>query len=272
MTGMGSVRGAGDLLDAVKASPVSVADHDKRAWVGLFAPSGAVNDPVGSTPHVGAEEIGRFFDTFIAPNGIEFMVDHDVVAGMSVLRDLTVRTTMSSGATVYIPMHLRYELVEDGNSGALKIEKLFAHWELKIVIAQLLLSRKGILTALALGPRLVIKQGLGGVWGFSKGFLGVREAGKRRVRDLVGALACNDLATVSTVLDSSAMLSPDGVHNVGLAEFVSSVRGLSVDKLIAAGRSVTATIRIGDRRGVGLFEFSSNRAGSGSISAVRLYL
>src|SRR5690606_33906741 len=91
-----------DLLTAVQASPRAVAAHDKDTWVSLFAPGAAVNDPVGSTPHVGPAAISRFYDTFIAPNTIAFHVDRDLVAGRTVVRDLSIETTMSTGATVLV--------------------------------------------------------------------------------------------------------------------------------------------------------------------------
>ena len=41
------------LLDVVNASPEAVAQHDKTAWLDLFAASGVVEDPVG----VGVERL-----------------------------------------------------------------------------------------------------------------------------------------------------------------------------------------------------------------------
>ena len=64
---MSSVPIAAELLAAVEASPRATAGHDKSAWVGLFADDGRVEDPVGSRPHIGHAEIGRFYDTFIGP-------------------------------------------------------------------------------------------------------------------------------------------------------------------------------------------------------------
>ena len=196
-----SPHSASALLDAVEQSPKAVAVHDKSAWVGIFAADGQVNDPVGSTPHVGPEAIARFFDTFIAPNTIKFDVQHDVVAGMSVVRDLTVYTTMSTGVTMQIPMHLRYDLSSDGPDGALQIQKLFAHWELQKMVGQLLTSGgRGLLASMILGPQLLRHQGLSGCAGFLRGLSGVRKRGKRRVVDLVAALGRADVTAVSALL------------------------------------------------------------------------
>ncbi|MEB3022690.1 nuclear transport factor 2 family protein [[Mycobacterium] crassicus] len=264
---------AAALLDAVEQSPKAVAVHDKSAWVGLFAPDGQVNDPVGSTPHVGAAAIGRFFDTFIAPNSIEFDVQHDVVAGMSVLRDLTVYTTMSTGVTMRIPMHLRYDLIAEGPDSSPRIQRLFAHWELQTMIGQLLRSGgRGLLASVILGPQLIRHQGLSGCAGFLRGLAGVRKRGKARVVELVGALAQAETATVSSLLAPNATLSADGVSETSVAEFVSTAQHLEVEKLLSAGRTVSATVHLDGRRGVGLFEFSRNAADRGAISAVRLYI
>lgn len=268
-----SPHSASALLDTVEQSPKAVAVHDKSAWVGIFAADGQVNDPVGSTPHVGTAAIGRFFDTFIAPNTIAFDVQNDVVAGMSVLRDLTVHTTMSTGVTMHIPMHLRYDLVAQGPDSSLKIQRLFAHWELQKMVGQLLTSGgRGLLASVILGPQLIRHQGLSGCAGFLRGLSGVRKRGKRRVEALVAALAQSDAAAVSALLTPHATLSLDGVSETSVAEFVSTAQHLAVEKLLAAGHTVTATVHLDGRRGVGLFEFSEEGADRGAISAVRLYI
>ncbi|WP_051162861.1 nuclear transport factor 2 family protein [Nocardia brevicatena] len=118
---------AADLLAVVAASPRAVAAHDRPAWVGLFAEGAVVNDPVGSTPHIGRVAIERFYDTFIAPNTITFDITHDFAGPATILRDLTIRITMPTGATVHVPMHLRYELVEV--AGELRIETIRVHTE-----------------------------------------------------------------------------------------------------------------------------------------------
>lgn len=268
-----SPHSASALLNAVEQSPKAVAVHDKSAWVGIFAADGQVNDPVGSTPHVGTAAIGRFYDTFIAPNAIAFDVQHDVVAGMSVIRDLTVHTTMSTGVTMHIPMHLRYDLVSQGPDGSLKIQRLFAHWELQKMVGQLLTSGgRGLLASVILGPQLLRHQGLSGCAGFLRGLSGVGKRGKRRVDALVGALAHGDAAAFSAHLAPDAALSLDGVSQTSVAEFVATAKHLTVEKLLAAGHTVTATVHLDGNRGVGLFEFSQDAADRGLISAVRLYI
>src|SRR5688572_30013235 len=109
------------LLAYVARSPKLCAAHDRAGWCGLFAADAEVDDPVGSRPHRGREAIERFYDTFIAPNALTFSVEHDIVCGMSVMRDLNILSVMSTGLRVTVPMHLRYDLVDD--SGALKLAR-----------------------------------------------------------------------------------------------------------------------------------------------------
>src|ERR1035437_759723 len=128
-----------DCMNTVMRSPQAVAIHDKDAWLAIFARYNIVEDPVGSTPHVsgvydcrsgvrGPGPLGRFFDTFIKPMDIVFHVDRDIVCGLGVARDLTIEIRMTPKVTVRVPMHLLYELVDE--DGALKIQRLAAHWEL----------------------------------------------------------------------------------------------------------------------------------------------
>ncbi len=65
------------LLAAVERSPDAAAARDRAGWVGLFTADGRIEDPVGSRPHVGHAQIGRFFDTFIGPRDITFHRDLD---------------------------------------------------------------------------------------------------------------------------------------------------------------------------------------------------
>src|SRR6202044_2135358 len=98
---------AGALLAAVERSPQAAAAHDRAGWVDLFTSDGRVEDPVGSRPHVGPAEIGRFYDTFIGPRDIAFHRDLDIVRGSSVIRDLGLEVAMGTAVTMRIPAFLR---------------------------------------------------------------------------------------------------------------------------------------------------------------------
>ena len=208
-------------LAYVRQSPVLCAAHDRGGWVGLFARDGQINDPIGSQPHDGRQAIENFYDTFIAPNQLSFDVEHDIVDDMTVVRDLHINTVMSTGVRISVPMHIRYVLTEE--DGALRIHRLYAHWELNEMLRQQYATLNGIWTSFLLTPRLVRYQGLAGVLGFMKGMQGVHAAGKQ------AALA----------------------HLASAPEF----RGWTAGKTLAAGYWVSITVRKGAERGVAVFRF-----------------
>lgn len=259
---------ARDLLAAVHASPRAVAAHDKAAWVALFADNAAVHDPYGSRAHIGTEAIGRFYNVFIGPNDIAFDVARDLVGGHSVVRDLSIAITMSTGATVTVPMHLRYDLAEV--EGGWRIVRLAAHWELAAMIARLLrVGPSGVLAGTKLGRQLVAELGVGGALGMMRALRGVGGGGKRVVRRLFEAAAAGDTGGVQALLAADAVVElPAGQTNT-MAEFVDHARNLEWDKLIAAGRTVSASVRIGASHGVAFVEFAQRGR---QVTAVTVFL
>lgn len=274
------------LLATVEQSPAAVAVHDKAAWLAIFARYHVVEDPVGSAAHVGGlydaasgqrgnGALSRFFDTFIAPNNIRFAVAGDYVGGHHVVRDLTIHITMSDAVEVEVPMCLLYELVEE--NGSWKIQRLAAHWELLPMMAQLLGKGLACLPVLAaLSWRMLKLQGMGGMLGFSKAALNIGNGGKRRVRQFVDAFNRRSLADLMAQCAGDArMISWPCADEPLNPSMLLEQRGgeLQVDKLLAAGDTVTAKVcwRQGDaeQRGVALFEFNRKL---GRISALRLYL
>lgn len=223
-----------ELLAAVQGSPDAVAVHDRVAWVELYARGGIVNDPVGSRPHQGKDAIERFYDTFIAPNTINFHVEHDMVSGMSVVRDLSLETIMSTGATLNVPMHLRYDLVDE--DGQLKIARLAAHWELATMIGQLLRAGiSGLVASAKLTPQLLGNQGIGGAIGFLGGLRGVGRRGKKAASDVLNAASRGDSLPV---------------------QVDSALKGATFRKFLASGRTVSATAEFESGRGVVFVDFS----------------
>ncbi|MEV6774180.1 nuclear transport factor 2 family protein [Nocardia sp. NPDC051030] len=264
---------AAELLATVEASPRAVGVHDRAAWVGLFAENGSVEDPVGSRPHIGRAAIERFYDTFIAPNGIAFDVTNDVVCGMTVFRDLTIATTMGSndpatGVTLHVPMHLRYDLAE--SDGVLKIRALRAHWELPGMIAQLMGSGvQGLVAGAKLGPQLIANQGVGGAIGFMRGMRSVGANGKQAAGRLLDAVGRSEIGNVRADLAPVPRLdwATDGA--MSLEDFITRAKGLRWTKLIAAGRTVTATVETRDGRGIAELDFTDRGA---RIEAVRIFV
>ncbi len=255
-----------DKLDFVKKSPEAVAVHDKATWLGLFAKDGLVNDPVGSKPHTNYSEIDRFYETFIAPNKIVFDVEHDVVCGNTVVRDLIIETTMSTGLKVDVPTHIRYELVEEG--GKLKVHRLYAHWELSPMVLQTLKAGiSGLVTYSKLSVHMIRCQGMAGVFGFMKGFNSVGRSGKKSAEQFLAGVAQGDSNQASSVLAEDASFDMSGYSSMNFGDFAAELNGMSWKKVMAAGRTVTATVMQGDKRGVALFIFNDKR----QISRVRFY-
>jgi hypothetical protein len=195
------------MLEAVEASPRRVAEHDKAGWLDLFARDAVVEDPVGSAPHRkgrrargGDDELGRFYETFIAPNEIGFEVLEDLVAGAEVVRDVRIHTKLSTGLEIAVPAYLVYELVEEG--GEVRIARLAAHWELARLSAQALRSGAAGLTTMAvLGARMLRLQGVIGVLGYSQGMLaGIGRRGVRAAEALAEAASRRDHAAAASLL------------------------------------------------------------------------
>ena len=258
---------AAALLAAVEQSPRLVALHQREAWCGLYAQDGAINDPVGSAPHLGHAAIGRFYDTFIAPNHIRFHVEHDVAWGNTVVRDLIVETRMLGGIQMLVPMHLRYELVEEG--GALKIQRLGAHWELPAMIRQLLgKGLGGLRVSMALGARMVRCLGLGGVLGFVRGFAGVGSAGKRTAHAFFEAAEDGKTEVAAALLAPGCRLeSPYGTE-LTTEVFLAGLGDVRIGKMLASGPVVSVTLFTAAGRGVAFLRFDMQ----GRIAAAEVFV
>ena len=203
--GRGAVMGAPPdrerLLAAVERSPRAAAAHDRAGWVALFTDDGRVEDPVGSWPHVGREQIGRFYDTFIGPRDIKFHRDLDIVFGTVVLRDLELEVSMGSAVTMYIPAFLRYDLRD--TNGEWRIGELRAYWELPAMMLQFLRTGSSALSpALQLSRGLLSNQRLRGTAGFMAGFRRAGARHKRLVRTFLDAIARDDKAAALHSLSS----------------------------------------------------------------------
>jgi len=195
------------FLDAAKASPECVAKHDKAGWLALFAEGGVVEDPVGSAPNrkgrfrgkseSGDDELGRFYETFIAPNQIRFEVLRDIVTDTEVVRDVLIHTTLSTGLQVSVPTYLIYEMTEE--DGEVRIARLAAHWELPRQSLQTLRGGlKGWSSMLLLSGKMLRIQGPAGMAGYSKGMLrGIFGRGRAVLGELCEAVAREDEATIA---------------------------------------------------------------------------
>lgn len=202
------------LLDTVQTSPSCVARHDKAGWLALFAEDGVVEDPVGSAPNrkgrfrgrseSGDDELGRFYETFIAPNQIRFEVLRDLVTDTDVVRDVLIHTTLSTGLQVTVPAYLIYEMAEE--DGEIRIARLAAHWELPRL--SLLTLRGGIsgwTSMLRLSGKMLRIQGLAGMAGYSKGMLrGIFGRGRATLGELCEAVTRGDEAAITSLFVDGA--------------------------------------------------------------------
>lgn len=244
------------LLQVVEQSPAAVAVHDKNAWMSIFAPLHVVEDPVGSTPHVGGiydgrsgvrghGALSRFYDTFIAPNSIAFDVAEDFVCGQEVMRDLQINLSMSGKVSAVVPMHLLYELQQDQDGW--KITRLAAHWELIPMVMQLL--KKGLPAVPVLASltwRMLKQQGVLGTLGFSKAAFSIGKKGKQLAQDFVAACQRQDLPMLMALMsnDDANIQLPwceQPLRASELFEKASVSVVLDATKIIAAGDTVSAT-------------------------------
>ena len=229
------------LLAAVERSPQAAAAHDRAGWVGLFTTDGRVEDPVGSRPHTGPADIGRFYDTFIGPRAISFHRDVDVVRGSSVVRDLDLEVVMGSAVTMTIPAFLRYDLREV--DGEWKVAVLKAYWELPAMMWAFLRNGVSAVPAtLQLSRGLIRNQGLRGAAGFAAGFRRVGARHKALVETFVNAVGRGDRFAAQQTLSAGATITFGDGDAAGIAELAERCADASTSKVIAAGPTVAVSI------------------------------
>jgi hypothetical protein len=204
---------------------------------------------VGSRPHAGPVEIGRFYDTFIGPRDIAFHRDLDIVRGLSVIRDLDLEVAMGSAVTMTIPAFLRYDLREV--DGDWKVVMLRAYWELPAMVLQFLSNGVSAVPAtVQLSQGLIRNQRLRGAAGFAAGFRRVGSRQKALVDTFVSAVGRGDRFGALQALSSGATITFGDEDKADVAELIERCSGASAAKLIAAGCTVAASITSGKRRGV----------------------
>ncbi|OBC02507.1 ketosteroid isomerase family protein [Mycobacterium sp. 852002-40037_SCH5390672] len=255
------------LLAVAERSPRAAAAHDRAGWVGLFTDDGRVQDPVGSRPHVGHEQIGRFYDTFIGPRDIKFHRDLDIVVGTAVLRDLELEVTMGSAVTMYIPAFLRYDLRE--TNGEWKIGELRAYWELPAMMLQFLRTGSGAVgPALNLSKGLLSNQGWRGTAGFVAGFRRVGARHQRLVTTFLDAVARKDSSSAARMLASGAAITLGDRDPLDLAELVEQLEGAGATKVNSAGPTVAVSLNSGHGRAI---VFADLAWGANAINRIRCF-
>ncbi|MDT5267494.1 MAG: hypothetical protein QOI90_4120 [Mycobacterium sp.] len=263
----GTTPSRAELLAVVERSPAATGAHDRDAWVGLFTPGGRVEDPVGSSPHVGRAEIERFYDTFIGPRDITFDRDTDIVVGRAVVRDVDLEVSMADSLVMRIPAYLRYDV--ETSDGELRIARLQAHWELPAMVVQF--ARAGLAAVpagLSLSRGLLMNQRFGGTVGFMSGFRGVGARGKRHLTAFLDDACAGDEVAVRRRLSDGALITLGDDGRLATSELVSRLAGSQFRKLIAAGDTVAAGIESDGRRQVLIAEM---RSGPLAIARIRLF-
>jgi hypothetical protein len=271
-------------LALAEQSPQAVAEHDKGAWLDLFARYNLVEDPVGSAPHVGGSydqrqgyrgrgRLERFYETFIAPNSIRFDVHQDIVCGLHVMRDITIEITMSPDVMVRVPVHLLYELTPE--EGELKIFRLAAHWELWPMLKQQVASGLPFLkVGWASGARMLRYQGMSGIAGFLRGLSSVGSRGKEQVARFAQYFNTGDARAMEGLFSRpvAGVNFPLASATLAPADCIAQGGTMTFSKVLAAGNVVSVTVDYskGDTHhpGVALFEFNKK---SLEIVAVSFY-
>jgi hypothetical protein len=232
------------LLDLAKASPEIAGQHDKERWLSLYSEHAILEDPVGTpASHKGrrsgrfGDELGRFYEAFIAPSDIRMVVRRDIVSGMHVFRAVDIHTTnLKTDLKMKVPANLLYEIVRDVD-GRLAIGRMQAHWELnrmsRMLMAQGLLGLRTIAVMnwsmlRAFGPKW-----LGAYFKASR--QGVGRKGKERIERLAREIDQNG----SRSFGGDAMVELPGTATVSLASFAEGCTALAVHDLLASGSTVS---------------------------------
>lgn len=237
-----------DVLTAAQRSLTAAGAHDRDGWLSLFTRDGRVEDPVGSTPHQGHTDLGRFYDTFIGPRTITHRLDGDIVVDTTVIRDVELEIDMTSALTMRVPTFIRYDLRTE--SDELKIGALSAYWELPAMMAQFARGGVGAVPAgVSLGRAMFTNQGLTGTLGFLGGFRGLGSGGKAVfARFLDNACAGDEVGMRRVVSDTPVMVGD--TDPLTASDLLKLLAGGTWSKLIGSGRSVSARVEREGHRSV----------------------
>lgn len=242
-----------DILAVVQRSPLAAGQHDRAGWVDLFTTDGQVEDPVGSAPHRGHAEIGRFFDTFIAPRDITLHSDADIVCGTTVIREVTLEVQMGAGVAMTIPAILRYAVREVGDE--LKIAELQAFWELPSMLWQF--ARTGVRAVpvtVGLTRSLLSNQRIAGAMGFLGGLHRPARRHRTEIDALLRALTTGDQLTARRMLNTGALVMFGDQQPLSVDALGVRLRGAQQSTRITAGASTAVSVRTDDGPGVLLID------------------
>jgi hypothetical protein len=235
------------LLRIAKASPELAGQRDKEAWLALYSDDAVLEDPVGTpASHRGrrpgplGDELGRFYEAFIASTGIEMVSHQDIVSDMHVFRAVDIHTTnLKTGLKMTVPANILYEIVTRGDG--LAIRRMQAHWELsrmsRILIGEGSLGMWTIAVLnwsmlRALGPKWLLSY-------FKSSQQGVGRAGK----ELVERLATQGRERSEVFAPGATVELPGGATRPA-AEFIKGCNVLELRDLLASGQTVSGLASI----------------------------
>ncbi len=267
---MSTTPSAAQVTEVVKTSPTLVGAHDKAGWLALFASDAVVEDPVGTRPHRrGAnlrgpqdeDELGRFYEVFIAPNEVRFEVRADLVVPPFAFRDVLIHTRLPNGYRVEVPAHILYEVcLQDGVP---KLRHLAAYWALRSMPT---LALKGGLQGLMAVNRQTFRmlriQRLGGMAGYLRGFRTCGRRGPRLLERLVTKVNAADRESlVELFVDEEPRWELAPGRPLTCDEVIAELGGdpnLAVRDVRAAGLSLSFAFALdgdgGSRQGLGVLE------------------
>jgi hypothetical protein len=257
------------VLAAAQRSLAAAAAGDRAGWLALFSPDARVEDPVGSAPHRGHVALGHFFDTFIGPREIGHHPGTDVVAGNTVLRDLTLEIQMASALSLQVPAYIRYDLID--TTQGLKISALSAYWELPAMIRRFVLGGvPAVPAAVQLSRAMLTHQGVRGTLGFLRGFGGTGTgAAAAFARFLDDACGGDELGLRRSVGDIDVTAGDGTVRSA--SELARLLAGSRWDKLIRSGHAAVARVQRDGRRGVVVGELRARGTERAALSRLQLF-
>ena len=264
---------AGQVRAVVERSPALVLAQDKAGWLDLFAEGGAVQDPVGTAPNVrgahrdpkGEDDLGRFWDTFIAGNEIRFEVLADFFVGAEMARDVLIHTRLSTGLQIVVPAHLLYEV--DGTH----VRRMRAVWDLRQRTRGALSSGwLGLKTLVAMSARMLSVQGLGGSMAYARGMrVGIFGKGRRAVEALVAAVESRDVAALEAIFAPGAAIELPVGTRVAPAALLEGLSGFNAEQVTPAGWMISFRYHVeGGRAGLAFLEFDP---ATGRVSTARFF-
>jgi hypothetical protein len=220
------------LLRTAKASPEIAGRHEKDAWLSLYTDDAVLEDPVGTpASHRGrrkgrlGDEIGRFYEAFIAQSGIEMVVRRDIVSDMHVFRAVDIHTTnLKTGLQMKVPANLLYEIV--ARDGGLGIRRMQAHWELNRMSRMLMgEGLRGARTIAVMNWSML--RAFGAKW-LMRYFKASQEGVGRKGRDLVERLASEVGSDGDTCFAPRATVELPGGATASVTEFLEGCTSLEV--------------------------------------------